>query len=47
MAISSHDVKVIVRDQCFFIDFNFVEIEGITYPVIHSLVYGKYTDAKF
>ena len=24
MAICSHDVKVVARDQCFFMDFDFV-----------------------
>jgi len=53
MAVCSHDVKVVVHDRRFFIDFNFVcgdsgeYIEGITYQVIYSLVHGKHDSANF
>ena len=53
MAINSHDVKAVVHDQCFFMDFDFVcgdevrDVERMTYPVIYYSVYGEHNDANF
>ena len=53
MAISLRDVEAVVRNQCFFVDFNFdcgdlqQYVEGITYPVIHCSVYGKRDGVNF
>jgi len=47
MAVSSHDVKAVVRDQCFFMDFEGdAEYQKITYSLIHSSIYGEHDSAS-
>jgi len=52
MAICSCNVEVIVHDQCFFMDFDFVcgderEYKNTIYPVIHSSAHGEHNGVNF
>ena len=52
MAADSHEIEAIVRNWCFFMDFDFVcgdegGEEGITYPVVHFSVHGKHNGVNF
>ena len=48
MAVSSCDVKAVVRNQCFFMDFEGdAEYRKITYSLIHSSIYDEHDSANF
>ena len=47
MAVNSHDVKAVVSDQCFFMDFDCVCGDAGDYPVTHFSVHGKHNGANF